>query len=912
MSYSNESARYSRSSRGSRGSWKSSRSSRGRSTGILWSIDTYIKELEKDLSETNIFNLEDYFKTNVNEDPDFNLEYYKLCKTFIAEKCAIVKQEIDIEKQNALSGFKQKDIAQEPTIINIYNYNHNTPDDNTKLEDLKTLYQTTYIDSLDNKKKLYPFFNEDLLIKNNEVYKKIENDIEITDISKQNDKEFFETMQKRIFGLENCNKNRNGQYQESYKYLTEETKIESQNMTKLQAILDANMSIADKIKEQCRIIHYSWDNFENAQKIIMNDEYKLFILEKLNTFFKQPNQIEFARTFLPPEYFYNNPNPDDPSKTLIKIDGKDGIIENLLLKNDRTYRQFVFSYSSNELYQMMRSFIKPFLFEAGGMLISILRKTSCHPLVNWSIFLNLFYCRCALANSDIDFPVRFIIPSEPKNIIKSGQISASKKFYNIKIRDKSSLPKIFSKITNSDGSTKFASEFKRILSIKYYHEESNTYRAWFLYLFKNNLIEEESILRDALDRTSYITGVIEDYFILNSKLQFVNKGSINERYNVTYSEFKYFVDLQEQLYFYATKYDDFNIFISKKENLERDAKYSDLGLQKIKITRNQDNNYFELVYTQPNMVMVGGNNSLINNLNVSISNKNDIYNDINISVCGEFYKNVLDKTIIIKNLTKSNNDILLKGFKYLSNYTIIEASVSGQQGYKQILKTSAERSTSISKYIPITNYFFRINEIFIKYNLINNINTKSNICYVGNDFSYVETLKYHNYKFNNLEIIIPEQYNYFNKILNEWKTLLKTIEAIYNIKYTIHNTVIYDLINDKYLSNKCDLLFYDGYISVNDSRLYETFYNIPQLLTGAIFSLKKLNIGGNLVIALGSIAYKGIADIYLILSEFFEYSNLYYYDINNYYKRIGATSIFKNFKGCNENDYHKILSILNW
>ena len=48
-----------------------------------YGIKNFIKTLENDLSEKNIFNLEAYFKTNPNEDPDFDLKYYLLCKKFI-------------------------------------------------------------------------------------------------------------------------------------------------------------------------------------------------------------------------------------------------------------------------------------------------------------------------------------------------------------------------------------------------------------------------------------------------------------------------------------------------------------------------------------------------------------------------------------------------------------------------------------------------------------------------------------------------------------------------------------------------------------------------------------------------------------------------------------------------------------
>lgn len=439
-------------------------------------IEHFIDTLEKDLSEKNIFNLESYFRENPDEDDNFNLNYYLSCRGFIINVLQTIGKELDDNAGN---------------IIQIYPFENNTEEDNNELELLKQKYKKLYLEGLESKNhqqsissfpnNVYPNYITDLLNQNNKTYEEIERELGIKQIIEQNDEEFLETMKLRIKGLEKCNANREGQYPESFEYLQLEKEIELRNLAELK---NKGLLPKDKIREQCKIIHYSWDNFEKARKILNDTEYQKEVKKMLSDFFnEEPNEIEFARTFLPPEYFYYD--VANPNKLEIKIDGEDGLMNNLLLKNDRTYRQFVFSYSSIKLFQRIRA-IKPFLFEAGGMLIAINRKISCDYLVNWCLLLNLFYCRCALANSNIDFPVRFIIPFTDKSLVRTGINISGNKYNDVQIRDKAALNKIFSRISknlDSDKQDKFAAEFKGILAIKYYHEQTKAYRVWLIYLF---------------------------------------------------------------------------------------------------------------------------------------------------------------------------------------------------------------------------------------------------------------------------------------------------------------------------------------------------------------------------------------------------------------------------------------------
>jgi hypothetical protein len=77
-----------------------------------------------------------------------------------------------------------------------------------------------------------------------------------------------------------------------------------------------------------------------------------------------------------------------------------------------------------------------------------------------------------------------------------------------------------------------------------------------------------------------------------------------------------------------------------------------------------------------------------------------------------------------------------------------------------------------------------------------------------------------------------------------------------------------------------------------------------------MMTLKYTKINGNCIINLGSVVYKQTADIYLILKEYFEESNLYYPEISNLFKDNGVNAIFKNFKGINKSDYDNLMDIL--
>jgi hypothetical protein len=73
-----------------------------------------------------------------------------------------------------------------------------------------------------------------------------------------------------------------------------------------------------------------------------------------------------------------------------------------------------------------------------------------------------------------------------------------------------------------------------------------------------------------------------------------------------------------------------------------------------------------------------------------------------------------------------------------------------EKAYEYILDTNK----TIVKYIPFSSKYFELNEIFIKYNLFENINKTSTITCISNENSILEFLLYSIYNLENILFIL--------------------------------------------------------------------------------------------------------------------------------------------------------------
>jgi hypothetical protein len=137
-------------------------------------------------------------------------------------------------------------------------------------------------------------------------------------------------------------------------------------------------------------------------------------------------------------------------------------------------------------------------------------------------------------------------------------------------------------------------------------------------------------------------------------------------------------------------------------------------------------------------------------------------------------------------------------------------------------------------------------------------------------------------------------------------------KSLYELPFEIFNIDI-DIDTNKPDTNKQHknmLVMYTIYNFGGNVFMYENYLNISNIFIGALTGLNNTHIGGTFILFFGSVAYKHLADIYLILSKYFEKSDLYYPEISNLYKKTGTYGIFRNFKGISQQDYNELLNIL--
>lgn len=874
--------------------------------------------------------------SNVEEATIFNLPKYKTGKEFNK-----IRYDVFLEFYKQTNTILDEEIRNNTgEIMQIFPVNKEF---RNILESIRQDYDDMYLNPIkmeelhDGK---YPKFFEHMFKKSYKVYEKYEKLLDLPSdangnairIENQSDEEILKTLQLRIKGLKECQSYKPESMNETEKeYYDVEYKRENEKYEKL--LMDDSITESSKVEQQCKNIFYNLDALNKYDKTQYN-------MEIIKIFLSNPIEELYARTYLPIECFdiiINNGN------TIYKINFDK--VEELLKIGDRNYRQFVFGFYSDELLQTVRK-IKPFLFEAGGMIFKDNYYDSCNQLVNWSLYLNMLYCRCGIMNTYPLCPVRFVMPTDIVPIQRTNKNNTIN--IRFQIRDKLPLLDLF----DNDEATNCT--FIGIIALKYYHKElknpKGELRIWYFFVFKNNDLSNTS-------RQNTITGIRDKIILCNYRLRQINMFGLFEKHNVTHYELLHYITLSNQqtnkVYFYKPlKYnDDKNIFISRLPNLDTNSFLQELQLVRVNIKKEDipgdyhtiPKTYISISYntsnTNINKMLLHSGGSIIFNKNNK--NNNDINNDINYINKTNIKTTVSDNELYFSKHTLSNNynDFLelleiverigwysdnIKNnyispnreyiYKYLQcsyPYLLVDIKDSGIK-HKKITNKSIN---TITKYNPISTDFYKINEWVQKIKLFDYLNKSDKILYIGSSLALLEYLSYYKYDFSEITNIITLQQNYFENLLYDWKTYIKNISSVYKVNNINFDDVIYNISNldnaGSNISKNNKLIFWSVDRVISGIGKFNSYYNIPLYISGILFSLQHISKNGILIYNIESVAYKHCADIVLIISQYFTNWELFYPEVHSRYKRSGTTVIFTNFKGINTSDIKYLEKLLN-
>ena len=256
--------------------------------------------------------------------------------------------------------------------------------------------------------------------------------------------------------------------------------------------------------------------------------------------------------------------------------------------------------------------------------------------------------------------------------------------------------------------------------------------------------------------------------------------------------------------------------------------------------------------------------------------------------------------------------MFLNTITYLYKYLLISINESK---ISQVNKFNKNKIL-LTKYNPISINYYHINELCNKYNIFNKFNINDDtILTIGSNISFIEVIKFNNYKIKNIKNILTLQQNYYNLDIEKWKKNIENISTIYNIENFEFNDSIYNLLNYNFeknnKNNNYKIIFYNVIILNKGVVKYENYYNIPYRFVGILFMLKNLKVGGTFIFNINYLEYKFEADMILIISNYFEKYDLFKPEIHNDFKRSGTMVIFENFKGIDEKEYLELLKILD-
>ena len=870
------------------------------------------KFLETNKSEATLLNLDNYFKSS--EKNNFNGEYYAKFKAFQKGVFSQLADEVD---------------KNEGEIIQKHIYDNKYKKD---IEEIFERYKTTYIDSISltepdihmktSDEKQYPLFQEDLYNKSSLPYENFEENVGIrTKIENQSDEEFFNTLGKRVEGLNQCSIDDRYNKTESKplkEYFENEKKREEINYEQIIKKLNTTEELKEDIKEDinkhCKLIEFSPKKLRNITMLNNNVELEKIMKAIKKLFENNKVEYEYAKTFLSEEFWIDGILNYDSIKKQIKA---------------KDYVQYIYGFSTNENFKYLYNLELPLYIT-----ISILPSTknhpfSCHPLVVWNILLNMIVSKCATYNNNPLCFLRLYLPVlntlinrvNFKDTLSDIPNPKNKKQEIYEIQSHKKLLDLF------DGDSKVNSEFIGIITIKYIYNKTKflkshelEYRIWYLYVFKNN-----DNKKDNRNRLNTLTGINENFFCVSQELYYINKGSLFKKDNTTYYELLFFINLckKNNIYIYKTKYNPTLVFLSLYDNLEENQFLSELQMTKVELNVFPYINKKIYLTLEYNNIVKGGANKSMYKLSFT-NNEKQLY-----------LKNIISDYVLKSNLLRNkvfnlsfySNDInkyyissereLFKNTQiYLYDFLLINYDES-------LMKHKFNNKTlNLTKYKPIGLNFYHINELFNKYNIFKNFNyNNDSILSIGTNLSFIEVIKFNNYKVKNIKNILTIKQNVYSLYdLEKWNHYIKNISNIYNIENIEFNDSIYNLINFNFINkntNYYKIIYYSVVSFYRNIELYENYYNIPCRFASILFMLKNLKIGGTFILNINYLDYKFEADMIIIISKYFEKYNLFKPEIHNELKRSGIMTIFENFKGIdendntNKNDYSKLLKILD-
>jgi len=854
--------------------------------------------LTQKLDNVTILNLDEYLRSN-NLYTNFNQKEYDNFKSF--QKSVFEQLADEVDKNTG----------------EIIKYHVHNEEYKTQLQEIFNEYKASYIDGFKpTKDKPYPFFMEDLNSKSDKPYKEFEEQNGITTkIEDQDDKQFLDTLGKRIEGLKQCTKTE-GYRDISVDYFKNEYEREKDNYEQItKKVSTSKEELKQDIDKHCKLIDYSSSMVRQKNNITNEKELNL-IMDRLKKFYeKNLKEKIYAKTFLPETCWNENGEIDyDIIQGIIKQTSVDG----------RHFAQYVYGFFSNEQLKEIRDLELP-LYIIGGILPILDYKVSCSPLVIWSLLSNMLKTKCSTYNSN---PLCFLRLYLPVLDTLINRLSFEDNLSYIPVnRDTNNIQEIYEIQTHNkllnlfDNDLSKNSEFVGIISIKYIYNKTKfleshkpEYRIWYLYVFKNNKTD-----KDDETRVNTMTGIRDELFCVSQDLYYINKGGLFKRDNVTYYELLFFIELckKNNIFFYKTKYNPTLLFLSLDDNLKDNQFLSELEITKVDLKIYRYINKKTYLTLEYGLNMTGGFKLLKYKLNLSNNEKILYFNKNLISEYVIKSKVLLNKALNLSYFTDNIKDnyistdkrILLNTIQHLYEYLLVNYDES-YLGYK-----FNNNDIIITKYKPLGLNFYHIHELFYKYNIFKNFNYDTDtILTLGTNISFIETIKFNNYKIKNIKNILTLQQNiYKNDDLEKWNNYIKNVENIYNIENIKFNDSIYNLINFDFINsnkNNYKIIYYSVLTFYLNVFRYENYYTIPVRFVGILFMLKNLKLNGTFIFNINYLEYKFEADMILIISKYFEKYDLSKPEIHNEYKRSGINLIFENFKGINNNEYLELLKIL--